>query len=102
MRVHQLKCWPEFFEPLRAGTTTFEARRNDRDFRVGDMLVEQEWVPHDSLNSGLGDYTGRALKLTVTYILHGIKDNNVTGIREGFCVMAVNLTDDSKPIPAAT
>lgn len=56
MTLHDLKCWPESFEPLRDGRKTFEIRRCltlvdsfraaagafeklERDYRVGDVLV---------------------------------------------------------------
>jgi ribosomal protein L37E len=43
MTVHSLKTWPEYFEAQRAGRKTFELRRNDRNFQVGDLLVLREW-----------------------------------------------------------
>lgn len=45
MTVHELKSLPEFFEPLATGVKTFEIRRNDRGFKVGDQLIVQEWRP---------------------------------------------------------
>ena len=34
--VHELKCWPEYFEAVISGAKTFEVRKNDRDFAVRD------------------------------------------------------------------
>lgn len=45
MATHELKCWPKFFEAIRDGSKTFEIRKDDRDYRVGDMLVLREWNP---------------------------------------------------------
>lgn len=63
--VHVLKTWPEYFQPVLLGVKTFEKRRNDRDFRVGDRLLLQEWDPETQR------YTGRELWAHVTYILMG-------------------------------
>jgi hypothetical protein len=60
---HELKSWPEFFEPTRLGMKTHDLRRSDeRDYRVGDLLILKEFDPKTNL------YTGRQLKAEVTYI----------------------------------
>ena len=61
-RVHPLKTWPKYFHALAAGDKTFEARRNDRDYRVGDVLRLREWDTIDG-------YSGRELWYRVTYVL---------------------------------
>lgn len=59
--VHELKDWPEYFEPLARGLKTFEIRRNDRQFKVGDevRLIEKE------LGS---DPTGREARFVISYL----------------------------------
>jgi uncharacterized protein DUF3850 len=59
---HTLKSWPQFFELVLSGEKTHDLRRNDRDFRVGDLLRLQEFDV-----DGRG-YTGRQLTVTITYI----------------------------------
>lgn len=46
--THDLKCWPEYFEPLLDGRKTFEIRKNDRPFAVGDTLYLKECNPNFS------------------------------------------------------
>jgi len=41
--AHDLKILPEFFAAVKEGRKTFEIRRNDRDFRAGDVLLLLEW-----------------------------------------------------------
>lgn len=79
MKAHKLKCWPEPFEAMKQGLKPFEIRRNDRDFKVGDVLILQEWRPADE------QYTGRELWRDVVFIL----DSPKFGIKKGFVVMTV-------------
>lgn len=79
---HQLKTWPQFFEDIMHGLKTFEVRRNDRGFKVGDIL---ELVEYDPGISRTGRYTGRKIIRRVNYILEG----GDFGLAEGFIVMGI-------------
>lgn len=74
---HELKTWPKYFSRIVEGSKTFEVRKNDRDFQVGDELVLMEFDPENNI------YTGKSHKVTVSYILHG----GDFGVKEGFVVM---------------
>ena len=37
--IHELKTWPQFWPALCDGSKTFELRKNDRGFEVGDILI---------------------------------------------------------------
>ncbi|CAK1240828.1 DUF3850 domain-containing protein [Fructobacillus cardui] len=39
MKIHELKLDEKYFDLVRNGTKTFEIRKNDRDYRVGDLLA---------------------------------------------------------------
>lgn len=78
MTLHHLKAWPEYFEPVRVGHKTFEARKNDRGYRVGDILHLREF-------DEFAGYTGRELHRVVIYILHG----PAMGIAPNWCVMSL-------------
>jgi len=80
-KTHELKVWPAQFIALRSGRKTFEYRRNDRDFCIGDFLALREWDPK------LAHYTGWAVRVRVRYILHGPD----FGVPAGFCVMAIEF-----------
>jgi hypothetical protein len=58
---HELKTEVRFFEAVQSGAKTFEIRRNDRGFSVGDELLLREWDPSS------GTYTGRRCVKTITY-----------------------------------
>jgi hypothetical protein len=59
---HELKCWPIYFTTILSGTKTFEVRKNDRGYQVGDELLLREWDPTTKL------YSGREILLSVPYI----------------------------------
>jgi len=77
MRMHELKTWPRFFHAMADGSKTFEVRKDDRGFVVGDVLNLREWLPEP------GMCTGESLLVTVTYILRGF------GIDDGFVVLGI-------------
>ncbi|RKJ45990.1 DUF3850 domain-containing protein, partial [Butyricicoccus sp. 1XD8-22] len=51
-RVHELKIYPEYFKEVICGKKTFEIRRNDRGYKVGDILSLKEFDPKTN------EYTG--------------------------------------------
>ncbi|AKG88281.1 DUF3850 domain-containing protein [Listeria monocytogenes] len=71
-KTHELKIAPEYFEAVTEGRKTFEIRKNDRNFEVGDTLVLQEF---DN-----GEYTGREYWEDVVYITDYLQ-------KEGIVVM---------------
>ncbi|PGQ52656.1 DUF3850 domain-containing protein [Bacillus cereus] len=60
--LHNLKINKEFFSPVVEQIKTFEIRRNDRGFQVGDKIVLNEW---DNKNK---EYTGEKVNGEITYI----------------------------------
>lgn len=42
---HKLKIHPPFFASVKRGDKPFEIRKNDRNFKVGDVLELEEWIP---------------------------------------------------------
>lgn len=63
--IHELKLESEYFPMVGEGIKTFEIRKNDRDFRVGDILRLREWVK----SKENGDYdSGGFIDAEVLYI----------------------------------
>lgn len=78
----ELKCWPEYFEPLYRGDKSFELRWNDRPYEVGKILYLREWNPVTST------YTGRHVLCPITYILNG----PVLGLQAGWVILGLGDT----------
>ncbi len=78
--THHLKTWPEYFEEVFNGKKNFELRKDDRGFRVGDILVLKEY------DSKSERYTGREISKKVNYILEG----GSLGLEKGYVVMALS------------
>lgn len=75
--VHELKCWPDYFAAIRRGEKPFDMRINDRDFAVGDTVIQQEFDPER------GVYTGETETRLITYMLSEEK----FGVIHGFVVL---------------
>ena len=77
-KVHHLKIIPEYSDAIRRGAKTFEIRKNDRGYEVGDELILKEYENES--------FTGNLLKAVVTYITDYAQ-------QKGYVVMAIELTD---------
>lgn len=64
--IHELKIKKEYFEAVRKGKKTFEVRKNDRDYKVGDYLALNE-IEQDDVSTLV--YTGNSIIVKITYIL---------------------------------
>lgn len=73
--IHELKILPEYFNDVISGKKSFEIRKNDRPFKVGDLLA---------LNEFNGNYTGNSCLVYVDYIL-----DNPTYVKEDMVIMAI-------------
>lgn len=78
MATHSLKTWPEYYEEIVHDKKSFEIRRNDRGFAVGDCLFLEEWDPKTVR------YTGRDAQRRVTYVL-----DKHEGLVDGFVIMGI-------------
>lgn len=78
--IHELKILPKYFEDVSAGRKNFEIRRNDRDFKVGDVLVLKEYYR--------GKFTGKEVNRVVEYIYKG---DGSYGLSEEFCILGLRV-----------
>lgn len=88
MTTHELKCWPEPFSAILGGSKTYELRRADRPFKVGDRLRLMEFVTFVNWDDR-GRYTGREVLVEVTYLTPG----GAFGLPADLCVMAIRKVE---------
>lgn len=78
--VHVLWCSPVHFEAILQRGKKFEIRKNDRAFKVGDLLLlSEEEAPQGS---------ELMLACRVTYIL---EDCSEFGLDPAFCIMSFDI-----------
>ena len=85
---YELKTDPEVFDQSFRGLKNFEIRFNDRDFKVGDMLILKETKSSgEQMKNDKHplEYTGRNLIRWVKYVLHG--DNY--GLKKGWVILSL-------------
>lgn len=58
--IHELKILPKYFEAVVSGNKRFEIRKNDRNYKKGDILRLNEYQD--------GQYTGDVHVAEITYI----------------------------------
>lgn len=84
--VHELKCWPQFFEPIACGEKRHDLRRaTDRSFLVGDHLLLREFDPETE------QYTGRTQIVEVTYITSTAHPCALSeaALNPDFCILSI-------------
>ena len=75
---HSLKILPTYFGYVASGIKTFELRKYDRQYNIGDEVCLMEWSP----NQG---FTGRHITVEITYVL---RDCPTYGLASGFCIFS--------------
>jgi hypothetical protein len=118
-KTHELRCWPEFFQPTLNAHKRFELRRDDRGgFQVGDQLLLREWdhlkylellspAPFSEtevdrqkriIEAEKGAYTGREVLVRVDYIMDTMTLDRLIrpdGINQmsGFVIMSISRVE---------
>jgi len=81
--IHELKTWPKYFSMVELGLKTFELRKEDRGFELGDTLVLKEYLPYAK------KYTGNELRVIVICVLR--HDDLPDGLAPGYVVMGIEV-----------
>ncbi|MES2367188.1 MAG: DUF3850 domain-containing protein [Pseudomonadota bacterium] len=72
MKTHNLKIWQEPFAAVLDGSKRAEIRKNDRDFKVGDLMILEECIAGRH-------FTGHRVRKQITHIQSwlGLQDGYV-------------------------
>ena len=82
MKTHFLRTINPYFHQVWMDNKKFEVRKNDRDFKAGDVLVLKEY---DEKNG----YLGRLIFANISYVLEG----GQYGVDEDYCIMSIDVFD---------
>lgn len=80
-RIHQIRLVATYYEDAKSGKKPFELRKNDRDYREGDILEMMEFKE--------GRNTGRVFRAIVTYMLE-----DYAGLEEGYCILGTKTMEE--------
>ena len=79
---HHLKCETEYYQAIERKEKMFEVRKNDRNFKIGDMIYLKETMKITA------EETGREQgPFEITFIIHG----GIFGIHKDYCVMQLQI-----------
>ena len=88
---HELKTDPEVFDAVKSGLKTFEIRKDDRNFQIGDVLVlrRTKYTGEEMQNGMPLEYTGTPLTVVVSYVLRG----PLYGLADGWSILSIRHDD---------
>lgn len=82
--IHQLKIQSEYFKKIVAGEKTFEVRKNDRDFHVGDYLGLNEITDHACNSQGERKETGNFVLVKVLHVFFSSEF-----LKDGYVILSI-------------
>ncbi|MCP4599213.1 MAG: DUF3850 domain-containing protein [Proteobacteria bacterium] len=85
--IHRLKCYTDFYQEVKSGRKNFELRRDDRNYKVGDILLLRE-----TTKSGNGEWieTGEYVLREITYVFRpGGGAAEIFGLDNAFCILSI-------------
>ena len=88
MKLHELKILHEYLFDITIGRKTFELRKNDRDYQVGDLIHfidirEDNITPNKFL---VEPFIDKNTLYRITYVL---KDVEKYGLDKDYCILAI-------------
>ena len=87
-RIHQIKLGVEFFRQVCSGAKPFEIRKNDRDYKTGDILEMMEFAN--------GMHTGRSVKVLVNKDGEALQRADINQICADLKANGDGVTEDSE------
>lgn len=79
MKLHELKIKEDYFNAILRGEKTFELRKNDRDYKVGDLI-------HFVQVNGKEYFSHSKDVYRIAYIL---QDVSQYGLDKDYCILAI-------------
>lgn len=77
-QIHDIKISNTFYDDVATGKKKFELCKNDRGYKVGDILDMEEYKA--------GEPTGRHIMANIIYMLE-----DYTGLEEEYCILGIEV-----------
>lgn len=90
MKIHELKILPQYFEAVKSGEKTFELRKDDRDFQVGDVLMLKEFSlkeKYETIEGAETYFSGRKILRKISYIFKD--ESQEMGLSEEYAILGI-------------
>jgi hypothetical protein len=84
---HKLKTVNPHFQNVWEGNKTFEFRKDDRDYHVGDTLFLKEYFPESD------SYSDRGIYCKVT---HALRHDDFADVPDGWVILSVAIMPNGK------
>jgi ParB family chromosome partitioning protein len=84
VKIHNLRTHQWSYQDIVNGQKTFDIRKNDRGFGVGDYLLLKETREIDN------EDTGNEALVSVGYLV----ERSGLGLKDGYCVMGIDLATE--------
>ena len=106
MKLHELKIKHEYFEEVDRGRKTFELRKNDRNYQVGDLIHFVEvYDTTKCVDYAKNRITTKQVTrefeenpnnlFEITYILKNVEEY---GLDKDYCILAIKKLEKGKRI----
>lgn len=82
VQTHYLKTVNPYFGKVWDGVKLFEHRKNDRDFKVNDIVFLQEFYPENQF------FSGSEIKVKITFVLKDFQ-----GLDSDYCIFSFEILD---------
>ena len=88
MKLHELKILHKYLVDISIGKKTFELRKNDRDYQVGDLIRFID-VREDDSTANKNQIEPNIDENTLYRITYVLKDVEKYGLGKDYCILAI-------------
>lgn len=88
MKLHELKILHKYLVEVDLGKKTFELRKNDRDYQVGDLIRFID-VREDDSTANKNQIEPNIDENTLYRITYVLKDVEKYGLNKDYCILAI-------------
>lgn len=89
MKTHRLKVFIRYADAIMNGTKTFEVRKNDRGYEVGDKIVFDVVTNEGYAVGAAARHPLNGVTYRIDYILDGFE-----GLAQKYVVLAISKVDE--------